>query len=96
VQEEDTTQSEGNGVAKRRTGLRKAPVPKKKERRRDPKPGYCENCRDKFDDFEEHIMTRKHRKFATNKANWADLDALLEELQRPLNDEYDYEDSVTP
>ncbi|KAG2001340.1 hypothetical protein GB937_010237 [Aspergillus fischeri] len=96
VQEEDTTQSEGNGVAKRRTGLRKVPVPKKKERRRDPKPGYCENCRDKFDDFEEHIMTRKHRKFATNKANWADLDALLEELQRPLKDEYDYEDSVTP
>ena len=26
---------------------------KKAERRRDPKPGYCENCRDKFDDFEE-------------------------------------------
>jgi regulatory subunit for Cdc7p protein kinase len=26
---------------------------KKPERRRDPKPGYCENCRDKFDDFEE-------------------------------------------
>lgn len=26
---------------------------KKTERRRDPKPGYCENCRDKFDDFEE-------------------------------------------
>lgn len=40
-------------------------------------------------------MTRKHRKFATNKANWADLDALLEELQRPLKDEYDYEDPVT-
>lgn len=26
---------------------------KKPERRREPKPGYCENCRDKFDDFEE-------------------------------------------
>ncbi|KAF7117968.1 hypothetical protein CNMCM5793_007318 [Aspergillus hiratsukae] len=96
VQEEDATQSEENGAAKRRTGLRKVPVPKKKERRRDPKPGYCENCRDKFDDFEEHVMTRKHRKFATNKANWADLDALLEELERPLKDEYDYEDAATP
>lgn len=26
---------------------------KSKEKKRDPKPGYCENCRDKFDDFEE-------------------------------------------
>jgi regulatory subunit for Cdc7p protein kinase len=26
---------------------------RKAERRKDPKPGYCENCRDKFDDFEE-------------------------------------------
>ena len=26
---------------------------KKKATKRDPKPGYCENCRDKFDDFEE-------------------------------------------
>ena len=30
-------------------------IPKKKAvvHRRDPKPGYCENCMDKFDDFEE-------------------------------------------
>ena len=26
---------------------------KKKAARRDPKPGYCENCRDKYDDFDE-------------------------------------------
>lgn len=26
---------------------------KKSQPPRDPKPGYCENCRDKFDDFEE-------------------------------------------
>jgi len=35
---------------------------KKADRRRDPKPGYCENCRDKFDDFEEvcyvHLCSR--------------------------------------
>ena len=24
-----------------------------KQRKRDPKPGYCENCQDKFDDFDE-------------------------------------------
>lgn len=26
---------------------------RKKAAKRDPKPGYCENCRDKYDDFEE-------------------------------------------
>lgn len=26
---------------------------KEKQRMRDPKPGYCENCREKFNDFEE-------------------------------------------
>lgn len=35
----------------KRQGSRKNSNPKK-ERPRDPKPGYCENCRDKFDDFE--------------------------------------------
>ncbi|KAJ5899363.1 hypothetical protein N7495_004107 [Penicillium taxi] len=59
---------------------------KKTERRRDPKPGYCENCRDKFDDFEEHTITRKHRRFAQNLANWYELDTLLYELQRPVKE----------
>lgn len=66
--------------------------PKKPERRRDPKPGYCENCRDKFDDFEEHTMTRKHRRFAQNSTNWAELDALLYDIQRPRKDEYEESD----
>lgn len=26
---------------------------RKKSSQRDPKPGYCENCRDKYDDFDE-------------------------------------------
>ncbi|ETN39179.1 uncharacterized protein HMPREF1541_05402 [Cyphellophora europaea CBS 101466] len=56
---------------------------KKKSMQRDPKPGYCENCRDKYDDFEEHILSRKHRKFATTQSNWEELDALLAKLQQP-------------
>lgn len=51
--EEETTQSEGTDPTKSRVILRKGGGQKKKERRRDPKPGYCENCRDKFDDFDE-------------------------------------------
>ncbi|OLN85098.1 Hsk1-interacting molecule 1 [Colletotrichum chlorophyti] len=56
-----------------------APAPKSK---RDLKPGYCENCQDKFKDFDEHILTRKHRKFAENRENWAELDDLLKQLDR--------------
>ncbi|KAL3465930.1 Dfp1/Him1, central region-domain-containing protein [Aspergillus heterothallicus] len=87
--EEETTQSESND-AKHRANARRSGEQRKKERRRDPKPGYCENCRDKFDDFDEHVMTRKHRKFAANGANWAELDSLLMQLARPQKEEYGY------
>lgn len=30
----------------------------------------------------QHILTRKHRKFAENDENWTDLDSLLNELSR--------------
>lgn len=88
--EEDSNPGESAGMKRRRADSREN-EPKKPERRRDPKPGYCENCRDKFDDFEEHTLTRKHRRFAQNAANWADLDALLFEIQRPLKGEYGYD-----
>ncbi|KAL4780426.1 Dfp1/Him1, central region-domain-containing protein [Aspergillus varians] len=88
--EEETTQSEGTDSTKSRLIIRKGGDQRKRERRRDPKPGYCENCRDKFDDFDEHVMTRKHRKFAANLSNWAELDSLLFQLERPLKEEYDY------
>ncbi|MCJ1392903.1 hypothetical protein MMC18_005775 [Xylographa bjoerkii] len=54
--------------------------------KQEPKPGYCENCREKFDDFEEHTLGRKHRKFATTKENWKDLDNLLKDLARAPRD----------
>ncbi|OAA51681.1 G1/S regulator [Metarhizium rileyi] len=50
--------------------------------KRDLKPGYCENCQDKFRDFDEHILSRNHRKFAENDDNWTELDLLLEQLKR--------------
>ncbi|KAI7978507.1 hypothetical protein EIK77_002058 [Talaromyces pinophilus] len=61
VHEEDTTQSEDNGSnnvsqnTDRKGALQKKVV---KEKQRDPKPGYCENCRDKFDDFDEVCSCR--------------------------------------
>ncbi|KAK4241783.1 Dfp1/Him1, central region-domain-containing protein [Achaetomium macrosporum] len=70
--------------SKQREKLRRtASVPVSQPKpKRDPKPGYCENCQDKFADFEEHIVSRKHRKFAENDENWAQLDALLSQLKR--------------
>jgi regulatory subunit for Cdc7p protein kinase len=54
INEEDTTQSEDDGGNKQHAAAKKGSAQKKqKEKKRDPKPGYCENCRDKFDDFEE-------------------------------------------
>ncbi|QIX01896.1 hypothetical protein AMS68_007413 [Peltaster fructicola] len=56
---------------------------KRSKAEKDPKPGYCENCRDKFDDFDEHCLSRKHQKFARSASNWKELDDLLKKLKRP-------------
>ncbi|SNX81709.1 related to Hsk1-interacting molecule 1 [Melanopsichium pennsylvanicum] len=48
------------------------------------KPGYCENCRVKYEHFIDHINDRKHRKFATTESNFVDIDALIMRVQRPL------------
>lgn len=48
---------EDDAASSRKATLRRAdsaPVPAQaKQRKRDPKPGYCENCQDKFADFED-------------------------------------------
>ncbi|KAJ1645025.1 Cdc7p-Dbf4p kinase complex regulatory subunit [Coemansia asiatica] len=48
------------------------------------KPGYCENCRVKYDDMMAHVKSAQHRRFAANERNWLDLDALLDKVRRPL------------
>ncbi|KAH3662431.1 hypothetical protein OGAPHI_005683 [Ogataea philodendri] len=45
------------------------------------KPGYCENCRVKYDDFDEHILMDKHRHFAKNDSNFKDIDRLIEDIK---------------
>ncbi|KAK3333400.1 Dfp1/Him1, central region-domain-containing protein [Cercophora scortea] len=76
---------EEDEAAKQKEKIRRvasAPMPQTRQKARDPKPGYCENCQDKFDDFDDHIVSRKHRRFADNEANWNELDALLQQLKR--------------
>jgi regulatory subunit for Cdc7p protein kinase len=47
---------------------------------RELKPGYCENCRAKYDHFEDHVMTSRHRTFACDDANFRDIDELIATL----------------
>ncbi|KAG6857261.1 hypothetical protein H0H87_007094 [Tephrocybe sp. NHM501043] len=54
-------------------------LPKREE---GSKPGYCESCRQKFDDFRVHTNGRKHQRFATNAANFLQLDCVLAHVQR--------------
>ncbi|KAI0342039.1 hypothetical protein BDW22DRAFT_1484911 [Trametopsis cervina] len=51
------------------------------------KPGYCESCRLKFEDFKEHIYSKKHRKFAQDDANFANLDHVLSRVKRRTQEE---------
>jgi len=52
--EEDTNPSEAEEKARKIEAARKAKaVQQRKIEKRDPKPGYCENCQDKFEDFDE-------------------------------------------
>ncbi|KAG5646309.1 hypothetical protein DXG03_003906 [Asterophora parasitica] len=59
-------------------------LPKREE---GSKPGYCESCRIKFDDFKAHIVGRKHQRFATNDANFSQLDCVLSRVQRRTKQE---------
>ncbi|KAH8816148.1 Dfp1/Him1, central region-domain-containing protein [Xylogone sp. PMI_703] len=87
--DEDVDPSEAEESVRRTEAARKAKaVQKKRSEKRDTKPGYCENCQDKFEDFEEHIASRRHRKFADTADNWRELDALLRHLERPLRIDY--------
>ncbi|KAG5439233.1 hypothetical protein PCANB_001532 [Pneumocystis canis] len=54
----------------------------KKKVKIENKPGYCENCREKFEDFDQHINSRRHIKYAINDENFAELDELLSSLKR--------------
>ncbi|KAG6915398.1 hypothetical protein DXG01_011717 [Tephrocybe rancida] len=62
-------------------------LPKREE---GSKPGYCESCRMKFENFKEHIVCRKHQRFATNAANFLQLDCVLARIQRRTKAEVEY------
>ncbi|KAG0296793.1 hypothetical protein BGZ96_008521 [Linnemannia gamsii] len=46
------------------------------------KQRYCENCRGFFENFEKHIESPAHRKYAHDATKFAQLDILLAKMQR--------------
>ncbi|KAJ7124883.1 Dfp1/Him1, central region-domain-containing protein [Mycena epipterygia] len=83
------------GVPDRRPMLKKSRstntirLPKREE---GSKPGYCECCRMKFEDFTKHIACRKHRKFAADDDNFLQLDYILARVTRRTREEVQQED----
>lgn len=58
----------------------KRQIQKGRELEREQKPGYCENCRVKYNHFDDHIMSNRHRNFACNDENFRDIDDLVATL----------------
>lgn len=59
---------------------------------REKRPGHCENCRCRFEDFDEHTRSRRHRKFAMDESNFVALDELLQRVQREPSEQGVYDD----
>ncbi|KAG7664905.1 DBF4 [[Candida] subhashii] len=51
-----------------------------KDNQRELNPGYCENCRVKYDCFDDHILSNRHRNFACDDDNFKDIDELIATL----------------
>lgn len=50
------------------------------DKEKDMVSGYCENCRIKYDHFDDHIKSNRHRNFACDDRNFKDIDNLIATL----------------
>ncbi|KAJ1900728.1 Cdc7p-Dbf4p kinase complex regulatory subunit [Kickxella alabastrina] len=75
-----TTRMDGHVPPEPRTKKPRVPV----RRPTVARPGYCENCRVKYEDMMDHVKSPQHRRFASNERNWFDLDTLLDNVKRPV------------
>ncbi|KAH3680692.1 hypothetical protein WICPIJ_008156 [Wickerhamomyces pijperi] len=76
---------EDNTKKKQSSSKKLSSKSKAKEEKKEKVPGYCENCKVGFDDFDEHILIQVHRDFATNDSNFEQIDLLIDELQKCIN-----------
>lgn len=56
----------------------------RKRSKKKVKLSYCECCVQKYADFEQHIASEQHRRFATNDHNYAKLDQAFQSLAESL------------
>ena len=62
---------------KRRILMKRSQFQVVKEKIKVQTPGYCENCRVKYDNFDDHIASNRHRNFACDDRNFRDIDDLI-------------------
>ena len=62
---------------KRRILMKKKSVSNSERKDKVQTPGYCENCRVKYDTFDDHIASNRHRNFACDDRNFRDIDDLI-------------------
>ncbi|KAH9249958.1 hypothetical protein BASA81_012265 [Batrachochytrium salamandrivorans] len=46
------------------------------------RPGYCENCNIKYDQFQAHVKSKIHLSYAANEQNFRVIDGMIAKLQR--------------
>ncbi|KNC49614.1 uncharacterized protein AMSG_05655 [Thecamonas trahens ATCC 50062] len=69
----------------------------KPHKARAPRPGTCECCNVHYDDYDAHITSDKHRRYALNPDNYADLDNLLNRVAESVRQsQLDDTGSVSP
>lgn len=78
--EESLVRSKNLNNLKRRIFVKRQLRRDSHEKEKDLKPGYCENCRVKYDHFDEHILSNRHRNFACSDSNFRDIDELIQTL----------------
>ncbi|KAL1575666.1 DBF4-type domain-containing protein [Candida albicans] len=66
---------------KRRILMKKKTTNTTEKKDKEHASGYCENCRVKYTNFDEHIMTNRHRNFACDDRNFQDIDELIASLR---------------
>eukprot|EP00842_Homolaphlyctis_polyrhiza_P003634 jgi/Hompol1/4271/HPOL_003585-RA len=50
------------------------------------RPGYCENCQIKYEEYQQHVRSKQHRSWATNPYNFQVIDNASFKLWRPKLD----------
>ncbi|KAI5949366.1 DBF4 [Candida jiufengensis] len=70
---------------KRRIFMKRKSTTENAKREKESTPGYCENCRCKYDCFDDHINSNRHRNFACDDNQFQEIDELISILHKDNN-----------